>query len=48
MEYSGSADEGILDCASDAAYAIDSETRRSSEGYLFKLYGGAMNWRAGK
>jgi hypothetical protein len=34
--------------ASDAAFADDIKTRRSSEGYLFKLFGGPINWRATK
>jgi hypothetical protein len=32
-------DELIFFGASDAAYADEPDTRRSSEGYLFKLYG---------
>jgi hypothetical protein len=34
--------------ASDAAFADDIKTRRSSEGYLFKLFGGPIDWRATK
>src|SRR2546423_10713427 len=30
--------------ASDAAFADDTATRRSTEGYLFKLFGGAIDW----
>ena len=37
-----------LEASSDAAYADDTTTRRSSEGYLFKLFGAAIDWRAGK
>ena len=33
---------------SDAAYADDVETRKSSEGYLFKLFGGSIDWKARK
>jgi len=32
----------IFACSSDAAFADDKETRRSSEGYLFKLFGDAI------
>lgn len=35
-------------CASDAAFADDSQTRRSTEGYLFKLFGGAIDWQSTK
>ena len=34
--------------SSDAAFADDAKTRRSSEGYLFKLFGGPVDWRATK
>lgn len=33
--------------SSDAAFA-DTEDRKSSEGYLFKMFGGAVDWRASK
>jgi hypothetical protein len=48
IEYSGRNDSQIFNCASDAAFADDTATRRSSEGYLFQLYGGPIDWRAGK
>lgn len=32
--------------ASDASFSDDPETRRSSEGYVFFLYGGAIDWKA--
>ncbi|KAL1974703.1 hypothetical protein VTN31DRAFT_4907 [Thermomyces dupontii] len=32
--------------ASDAAFGDDPATRRSSEGYLFKLFGGPIDWKA--
>ena len=35
-------------CASDAAFADDTVTRRSTEGYLFQLFGGAVDWRSTK
>ena len=40
--------ELIFKGASDASYADDKETRRSTEGYLFKLFGGAVDWKARK
>jgi hypothetical protein len=48
IEFSGESTAQILKCASDAAYADDPDTRRSSDGFLFQLYGGAIDWRAGK
>ncbi|KAI1681242.1 Pol protein [Pyrenophora tritici-repentis] len=38
--------EPIFYGASDAAYADEPDTRRSSEGYLFKLYGLSVDWKA--
>jgi len=35
-------------CASDAAFADDLATRRSTEGYLFQLFGGPIDWRSTK
>jgi hypothetical protein len=32
--------------ASDAAFADEPETRRSSQGYIFKLYGLPIDWKA--
>jgi len=32
--------------ASDASYADDSATRRSSEGWIFTLFGGPIDWKA--
>ena len=52
IEYSGSATHEanvkIFECASDAAFADEKTTRRSTEGYLFKLYGGAIDWKSTK
>ena len=49
IEYSGSLmnDMRIFHCSSDAAFA-DNPDRKSSHGYLFKLYGGAIAWKATK
>lgn len=35
-------------CASDASFADNSLDRKSSQGYLMKLFGGAIAWRANK
>ena len=32
--------------ASDAAFADHKETRRSSQGYLFTLFNGLVDWKA--
>jgi hypothetical protein len=43
IEYSGSFDNKLFLCASNAAFADNSVTRRSSDGYLVQLYGGAID-----
>jgi Reverse transcriptase (RNA-dependent DNA polymerase) len=49
VEYSGRASiSDIFLCSSDAAFADNQLTRHSSDGYLFQLYGGAIDWRAAK
>jgi len=52
IEYTGTAahetDIQVLECAGDAAFADEKTTHRSTEGYLFKLYGGAIDWRSTK
>ena len=48
IEYSGRATSDIFLCSGDAAFADDELDRRSSDGYLFQLYGGAIDWRAAK
>ena len=37
----------VFHCSSDAAFA-DLPDRKSSYGYVFKLYGGAITWKATK
>jgi hypothetical protein len=37
-----------LHYSTDAAYADDIPTRKSTEGYLFKLFGGPIDWRSTK
>jgi hypothetical protein len=36
----------VVEAASDAAYGDDPSTRRSSEGYVIKIFGGPVDWRA--
>jgi hypothetical protein len=49
IEYSAACNgDQVFTCASDAAYADDSTTRRSTEGYLFQLFRGAIDWRSTK
>jgi hypothetical protein len=38
--------EPVFFGASDAAFADDPETRRSSQGYIFKLFGMPVDWKA--
>ena len=33
-------------CATDAAFADNISTRRSTEGFIFKLFGGAIDWKS--
>jgi len=39
-------DKSLFFGASDAAFADDEDTRQSSHGYLFKLYGMPIDWKA--
>jgi hypothetical protein len=49
IEYSAETNsQQVFVCASDAALADDTVTRRSTEGYLFKLFGGAIDWHSTK
>jgi hypothetical protein len=48
IEYSERTMADIFLCSSDAAFAENEPTRRSSDGYLCQLYGGASDWRAAK
>jgi hypothetical protein len=38
----------VVEAASDAAYGDDPSTRRSSEGYIIKIFGGPVDWRASR
>jgi hypothetical protein len=33
-------------CSTDAAFGDDIDTRKSTEGYLFKLFGGLIDWKS--
>ena len=49
IEYSApSSEQQIFICASDAAYADDPETRKSTGGFLYKLFGGPADWHSTK
>ena len=41
-------DQQIFACASDTAFADDPATRKSTEGYLFQLFGGSIDWHSTK
>ena len=41
-------DEQVFTCMSDAAFADDPATWHSTEGYLFQLYGGPIDWKSTK
>ncbi|KAM5528855.1 reverse transcriptase domain protein [Fusarium oxysporum f. sp. phaseoli] len=57
IEFSGSVDKAtavetgddeVLQQSSDASFADDPETRRSTQGYLMKLFSGAIMWQSSK
>ena len=52
IEYSAQAQNDSIEpefrCSTDAAFGDNPDTRRSTEGYLFKLFGGAIDWRSTK
>jgi hypothetical protein len=48
IEFSASDTRQVFTCASDTAFADDPVTRYSTEGYLFKLFGGPIDWRSTK
>jgi hypothetical protein len=48
IEYNSGLEQPVFQCSSDAAYADDVATRRSTEGYLFSLFGGPIDWRCTK
>jgi hypothetical protein len=48
IEYDGMEDCEALLIASDASFADDDDDRKSSQGYLIKLFGGPVAWKASK
>jgi hypothetical protein len=48
IEYDGLKDCEALLIASDASFADDLQNRKSSQGYLIKLFGGPVAWKASK
>jgi hypothetical protein len=48
IEYNGELKDLNLMIASDASFADDLLTRRSSQGYLILLFGGAIIWKAAR
>jgi hypothetical protein len=48
IEYGGFGEAQFLVISSDASFADDEPTRRSSQGYMFSLFGGPIIWKAGR
>jgi hypothetical protein len=48
IEFSAQKSELPFVCASDAAYADNVPFRHSTEGYLFSLFGGPIDWKSTK
>jgi hypothetical protein len=48
IEYSGDLNKEVFLASCDAAFGDNADTRRSSDGYLFQLYGGPIDWRASR
>jgi len=53
IEFSGpteveTGDEDVVQVSSDASFADDPETRKSTQGYLMKLFSGAIMWQSSK
>ena len=47
IQYGPTYSQKAFTCSSDAAFS-DNQDRKSSDGYLFSLFGGPIDWRAGK
>jgi hypothetical protein len=47
IQYGPRCGQDAFTCSSDAAFS-DNQDRRSSDGYLFSLFGGPIDWKAGK
>jgi hypothetical protein len=48
IQFNGSSDSSHFQIASDAAFADDQSTRKSSQGSILCLFGGPISWKAGK
>jgi hypothetical protein len=48
IEYSDQASKHVFTCSSDAAFGNNVPSRHSTEGYLFSLFGGPIDWRSTK
>lgn len=48
LQFGPNINEPRFQCSSDASYADCESTRKSTEGYLFTLFGGAIDWRCTK
>ena len=48
IEFSAQASEHVFTCSSDTAYADNIPSKHSTEGYLFSLFGGPIDWRSTK
>ena len=44
----GRSEAQLFICASDALFTDNSINRKSSQGYIIKLFGGPIAWRANK
>jgi hypothetical protein len=45
LQFGPNINEPQFQCSSDASYADCKSTRKSTEGYLFTLFGRAIDWR---
>lgn len=48
IQYSAEATDTTFMCASDAAFGDNVPSRKSTEGFLFTLFGGPIHWRSTK
>lgn len=42
LHYSAAEEDNVLSCSTDALFADDIETRKLSQGFIFKLFGGPV------
>ncbi|KAI8662376.1 Reverse transcriptase Ty1/copia-type domain-containing protein [Fusarium sp. Ph1] len=48
IHFSGAPEQRQLYCTADASYANDQETRKSTQGWVFQLFGGPVAWRSSR